>query len=1764
MNGLAKHITTLSPEKRALLLQKMQEKMVSQHLQQKKAGNAQQQILPQKRNSDTFALSFAQERLWFLHQLNPHSATYHVPSVLRLQGEVSIATLERSLAVVIQRHEILRTVFQEHEGEPVQVIKPSLSLHLPVIDLCGRPQREQEELLRQLSHQEGLRPFDFATGPLLRTRVLRLDEHEHVLLFNMHHIISDGWSMSLLRQEFSLLYQAEVKGEPANLPALPIQYADYALWQRAWLQGEVLQKQLDYWRQQLTGAPAILHLPTDRPRPAVQANTGAMQTLLLPLTLLQELKQLSQREGATLFMTLLAAFKVLLMRYSGEPDIVVGSPIANRRQDELKNLLGFFVNILVLRTDLRGHPSFLQLLARVRKVALQAYEHQDLPFEKLVESLHVERSLSHGPLFQVLFALQNMPSSDLKVAGVSWIPLESEHFTTMFDLSLMLFEGKKGLRIEVEYSTALFNETTITRMLSHWQVLLEAIVHAPEQPIETLPLLTPQERELVAYGQPPIEIGASPVPTRFSSEQASNIYPNMCLHQLFEQQVEQTPDAIAVVFEDGGTVPCACPGFTSHLTYQQLNAQANQLAHLLRQEGIGPDKLVGVCLERSLELVVALLAIHKAGGAYVPLDPKYPAKRLAFMLDNAQISLVVFQLSTGLVAPDTTFFQTICLDRDWSRIAEQERENLASGVQVEHLAYVIYTSGSTGTPKGVAVEHRAIANRLLWSQRAFPLTSSDRVLQMASVSFDIALWELFGPLIAGARVVLAPQDAAQDSGGLIHSFIEQAVTIAHAVPSLLRIWLQEPAFSQTQDLRHLFCGGEAWWPGLAERFTELHHAHLTQWYGPTEAAISMTSWTCPVGVGQAPTLGRPIANTRVYLLAKNGQPVPIGVTGEMYLGGVCLARGYLGQAALTAERFVPNPCVVGVGSMQGTGERLYRTGDRARYLADGQLEFLGRMDQQVKARGIRVELGEIEAVLLQHPAVREAVVLVEEDALEDKSLRAYLVLQPEQAGVELWPSIGEYFVYDELIYTGLTNDEARNALYKVALEQTVAGKVVVDVGTGRDAILARLCVEAGARRVYAIEMLSESYQHAQAYINQLGLQEQIKVLHGDATQVQLPERAEVCVTEIFEAIGGAEGAGVILNNIGHLLTPQATMIPSRSLTKIAAASLPDELREKPAFTEVSSQYVRKIFEQVGHPFDLRLCIKNFPLSHLVSQAEIFEDLDYTSQAEPEYSRQVRLTITQQTRLDGFLLWLILDLAPGQTLDILEGSYSWFPVYFPVFSPGIEVDAGDVIEMVCQGVLSENGINPDYSLHGRVVRQNREPVTFTWTSYHHQACYRQTDFYQRLFSEDTLPVRKDDHRRQGLRGIREHLRTHLPESLLPNSFVLLESLPLLPNGKLDRHALPQIDQQHLELLDAYVAPRTPMEEILVSIWGQILKLERVGIHDNFFELGGHSLLAVQLLNRVNQRFSAKLSLTRLFQMPTIAQIASQLEQHSRPEAASAGLAQGTAPASSLIVPFRMHGSKPPVYFVHPASGDLYLYTKLLPHLPQDRPFYGIQAQGLTDAQEPLVGIETMAAVYVDALLQVQPKGPYLLGGFSFGGTVALEMARCLRAQGRDVALLVLMDSKFFVKEPSATDTFDETRQLIAFAETLQRARGQGKATTELSYHELHRLTTIEKAQALLEHLKAEQIFPQETRLEVFHKQLRIVRAHRESQLLYRPQEPYQGDLVFLCPQERAYDPVSMWQPFVTGKLLIHTIPGEHLVMMREPSVQSVAAELQRYL
>jgi amino acid adenylation domain-containing protein/non-ribosomal peptide synthase protein (TIGR01720 family) len=934
-------------------------------------------IAPRK-NSENLPLSFAQQRLWFLNQLEPDKPFYNISAALRLNGVLNVTALEQSFNKIIQRHEILRTTFHVVNGEAIQIINPQQKLTTKLIDLTALPLKNRETEAQQLANQEAGQPFDLTTGPLVRSTLLRLDKAEHILLFTMHHIVSDGWSTDILVREVATLYESYCHGNPSlllsetlrerdatrsllpqrgtPLPELPIQYADYAVWQRQWLQDEVLTTHIDYWKQQLGNNLPVLDLPTNRPRPHIQSYQGAIQSFQLPQDVTVALKTLSQQEGCTLFMTLLAAFKVLLYRYTGTGDIVVGSPIANRDRSELESLIGFFVNTLVLRTNLSDNPTFRELLGRVREVTLGAYDHQDLPFDLLVEELKPQRDLSHTPLFQVMFVLQNAPMSAVELSGLTLQALQTESSTAKFDLTLLMEETESGIRGALEYNTDLFDAATIARMAEHLQTLLAGIVANPEQQIAQLPLLTANEQhQLLAWNQTYAEYSL-----------------NRCIHELFEEQVEKTPDAVAVVFVE------------QQLTYQELNTKANQLAHYLQNLGVSPDTLVGICVERSLEMVVGLLGILKAGGGYVPLDPAYPSERLAFMLADAGVSVLLIQkhLQDGL--PQTSA-QIVCLDQDWDIIAQHSNDNPNSAVQPENLAYVIYTSGSTGQPKGVMIPHRALCNHMLWMQSEFPLTASDRVLQKTPFSSDASVWEFYAPLLAGGQLILAKPGGHQDNAYLLDLIAQQQVSIVQFVPSQLRSLLAEPKIYNCDSLRRVFCGGEALAIDLqASFFSILPNVELCNLYGPTEATIDTTYWRCqPEDEQRVVAIGKAIANTQIYLLDSYLQPVPIGVPGEIYIGGAPLARGYLNRPDLTSEKFIANPFL--------SGTKLYKTGDLARYRPDGTIEFIERIDGQVKLRGFRIELREIETQLTQHLHIKQAVVLVREDVPGEKRLVAYIV-----------------------------------------------------------------------------------------------------------------------------------------------------------------------------------------------------------------------------------------------------------------------------------------------------------------------------------------------------------------------------------------------------------------------------------------------------------------------------------------------------------------------------------------------------------------------------------------------------------------------------------------------------------------------------------------------------------------------------------------------------------------------------------------------------
>jgi aspartate racemase len=895
--------------------------------------------------------------MWLLDRLAPESPTYNIVNALRLCGPLDVGALHESLEEIVRRHEVLRTTFAAVDGTPVQTIAPSLELGLPLEDLTALPRAARGAEARRIVREEARRPFDLAQGPLFRAKLLGLGQEEHVLLVGMHHIVSDGWSLGIFWRELGALYEAFSEGKPSPLPDPPIQYADYAVWQRRRLTGEVLDEQLGYWRRRLADVPT-LELPTDRPRPAVQTHRGARQKLELSEWLTERLKDLSRQEGVTLFMVLLAAFQVLLSRYSGQDDVAIGTPIANRNRAETEGLIGFFVNTLVMRTDLSGEPSFRALLGRVREVALGAYANQDLPFERLVEELQPTRDPSQSPLFQVAFALQNVPTAPRQLAGLTTARMDVDNQTATFDLTLFMWEKPEGLRGTLEYNTDLFDAASIARMLGNFHTLLEGVVADPEQRISELELLTEAERDQLLVGW----------------NGAQTLYPkHRCIHELFEEQAERSPDAVAVLFEE------------RRLSYRSLNERANQLARHLRRLGVGPEVRVGLCVERSPEMVVAMLGILKAGGAYVPLDPSYPSERLAFMLEDAQASVLVSQRHLLDSLPRTSA-RVVCVDADRKVIAQEDVQNPDNKSSAESLAYVIYTSGSTGKPKGVCVPHRAVI-RLVSNTDYARLTSADVVGQASNAAFDAATWEIWGALLGGARLVVLPQDTVLSPRALAVAIEQRRISALFLTTALFNQMAREnPA--AFRPLRHLLFGGEAvktkWVREVLDAGPPDRLLHV---YGPTETTTFAT-WHLVEDVEDDATtipIGRPIANTEAYVLDARSQLVPAGVPGELYIGGPGVARGYLNRRHLTDERFVPHPF------SEQPDARLYRTGDRVRRLANGDIEFLGRLDGQVKLRGFRIEPGEIESVLNSHAAVRESVVLLREDTPEQKRLAAYLV-----------------------------------------------------------------------------------------------------------------------------------------------------------------------------------------------------------------------------------------------------------------------------------------------------------------------------------------------------------------------------------------------------------------------------------------------------------------------------------------------------------------------------------------------------------------------------------------------------------------------------------------------------------------------------------------------------------------------------------------------------------------------------------------------------
>jgi amino acid adenylation domain-containing protein len=1465
-------------------------------------------------------LSFAQQRLWFLDQLEPNNPLYNVPLGIRLDGSLHHDALEHALNQIVRRHEVLRTIFPVVDGQPVQSIKSELLIQLPTVDLSNLPENEREPAIGKLATEGAQRTFNLATGPLFRANLLRLGPQEHVLLLNMHHIVSDGWSMWQFIRELATFYEAFLEGTAPSLSELPIQYADYAVWQRQWMQSHVLEKQLSYWQKQVDGAPATLELPTDRTRPPEQSYRGRTKTAVFPRSLVDELNRLGRQQGATLFMTLLAAYQTLLFRYTGQEDVVVGSPIANRNRAEIEELVGFFVNSLVMRTDLSGNPSFRDLLTRVRTVALGAYAHQDLPFEKLVEAIQPERDLSHTPLFQVWFALQNAPRTTFSLPGLKLKSMDVHNGTSKFDLGLFVVEKPEGLSCMVEYSTDLFDDATIERFLGHLQVLLGSIVANPDCRIADLPLLTLPERQQIL--------------TEWNS--TGREFPReRSLHQFIEEQVERTPDATALVFE------------SQRLTYRELNARANQLAHRLRKMGVGPEVLVGICAERSVEMVVGLLGILKAGGAYVPIDPSYPKERLAVMLEDAAPPVLLTLERLLEFLPDHKI-PTICLDRDWQTIADEPATNLPILTTGKDQAYAIYTSGSTGKPKGVPNVHEGIVNRLLWMQDSYPLDGNDRVLQKTPYSFDVSVWEFFWPLMTGACLVVARPEGHKDPNYLMSLIREQQITTLHFVPSMLRIFLESEGAGHCTSLRRVFCSGEALPFELQERFFQVLGAELYNLYGPTEAAVDVTYWHCtPNGTRSIVPIGRPIWNTQIYILDRSLLPVPVGVAGELHIGGIGLARGYLKRPELTAEKFIPDPF------SPEPGARLYKTGDLARFLPDGNVEYLGRIDHQVKIRGFRIELGEIESTLDNHPGVRQSVVMAREDEPGDKRLVAYLVPDPNYQGSEDSGSEGGLNA-EQVSQWAMTFDEAyRHGGSATDATFNIAGWNSSYTGQPIPADDMRVWVETTVDRILALKpkrvweigcgiglLLFRVAPHCELYhgtdVSQTALsflQQQMQRPDFSLPQVILDHKAahqfDLRVTHQFDVVvlnsvvqyfPNIDYLVEVLKGAVEAVTSGGSVfigdVRSLRLLELFHASVelyraPDSLLREQVWQQAQKS-IQQESELLVDPEFFTTLRRRIPR---ISAVEIQLKRGRTDNEMTRFRYDVVLRIGEQPahKVDcAWLDWQKQALTVQGLREILQETMPEMLGLNAVPNARLRADAAALnliastdgpataggIRQALAGQL-RNGVEPEelwgleqdlpYTVEIRgsaTDPQNfcdivfrRKPTNETLSDWAMPRFPGESDLAQPSQVYANNPLRQKVASNL-IPQVRQWLAEKLPEYMVPSAFVILDAMPLLSNGKVNRRALPPPEQARPELDGDWVAPGTPVEEVVADIWSEVLKLDRLGTQNDFFALGGHSLLATQVMSRIRQVFQVELPLRAIFESATVAGLAQRIEQEKR--------------------------------------------------------------------------------------------------------------------------------------------------------------------------------------------------------------------------------------------------------------------------------------------
>lgn len=1832
-------------------------------------------------------LSFAQQRLWFLYQLAPHNPFYNVPAAICLKGTLDRSALERSLREIVRRHAALRTRFATVDGQPVQVVEPNANVELAVVNLQSVAISERDRIRQQLATAEAQRPFNLTTDSLLRVTLLHFDVAESVLLLTMHHIVADGWSLGILIRELGYFYTAFVEKRSPTLPPLPIQYADFARWQHNWLQGEILEKQLSYWRQQLHDLPA-LKLPSDRPRPAVQTYRGATYPLHISPTLSQALETFSQQSGASLFMTLLAAFQTLLCRYTEQEDIAIGSPIANRHRSEVEGLIGFFVNSLVMRSDLSGNPTFRELLERVRQVALGAYEHQDLPFEKLVEELDPDRDLSRNPLFQVAFALQNAPVQSLELPALTLEPAPLESASTRFDLEVHLWEPAHGLKSLwrsqdglsgfISYSTDLFDRDRIARLVGHFQALLAGIIANPDARLSDLPLLTAEEYQQILYDWSGCSFNRFPlaltdhegkkIVAKVSHQGQPDKETDLYFHHIIEGHAKQSPNAIALVTE------------SQTLTYQDLDGQANQLAEVLRELGIQPNSLVGLCVDRSADMVIGILGILKAGAAYVPLDPAYPSDRLQFMLNDTQISILLTQ-SWLVESLPVSQAQIVCFDeprdsliRKENKVKNENRFPLPRDQEIRlesegfsDLAYVIYTSGSTGNPKGVLLSHRGLCNVVQAQRQLFQPDRDSRVLQFSSLSFDASIFEIALALGSGGTLYIPPKAAQLPGIALIQFLQENAITHALITPAVLAVLPPE----KLPDLQVLITGGEACSGQVIDRWAV--NRRFFNAYGPTESTIWATVAELNPGDNSL-TIGRPVLNTQVYVLDTHLNPVPAGIPGELYIGGAGVAKGYLNRPELTTKRFISADCLGLIAESKRAfstankqHQTLYKTGDRALYNRDGTIQFLGRVDHQVKIRGFRVELGEIETTLQRHPAIQDAVVI----SSATSSLIAYFSLDThylQEIGVrslqtqhlQQWQTLYNQTYQSteqpqplapspqQFNTTGWNSSYTGDPIPLEQMQEWVSDRVqqilalkpkrVLEIGCGTGLLLFQIAPH--CQQYVGTDFSAASLASIENQLDALSLSH-VELLH--------------CMATDFEGIELASFDVVILNSIVQYFPSETYLVQvlKKAIEAVAENGVLfiGDVRSLPLLSAFHSWMK---FVQAGDSME------RSQLWHHVERSQ-FEEPElaidpaffYTLQEQFTQIQHARIRLARghrQNEMTQFRYNVLLQI--GQSCDAgfrasaqpepainanKRDQLNWkhYPVTVQEIRQQLLATEPDILTItnvansrVTAAVATANWLqnkkapktvgrmrellqNPANSAIDPQDWWNLETtlpytVEITWSASPETGDYdvvlirhgvNAADIVLRHSKRSPQPFTNHPLRanvaRHLIPELRQHLSQTLPDYMVPAAFVPLATLPLNSSGKVDRRALPPLDHTHSSTSPAANAPQTSTETALIEIWQELLQLKPVNRHDNFFELGGHSLLATQMTSRIRDTFELELPLKNVFAAPTIAQLAPildalrdttpnmpplvRLDRTAYRRKSSALLSQPqvssppqektpqptTLPPTSPLVPLSLGGSEPPFFCVHPMFGVVFPYLELAHHLKCDRSFYGLQPLGLDGKSRPLNKMEAIAAYYIEAIQTLQPHGPYYLGGWSFGGLVAFEMAQQLTQAGETVELLAILDTTAPCTKPS----FFQSLKFLAKTALWSTL----PFLLDFSALATHRLKSKNPWFSRWQWSAITRLMPEESRLRLLDESainamLPIVYANSQATNDYVPQ-PYSHAIALFRATEQSdanrHDETLGWGELVKN-IQLHEVPGNHLSLLKQPHVQVLAQQLRHYL